>query len=192
MRCAAALAAIEGEIEIVASRDVKADVVAPDCGETTTLQQAFPHLVAHDAVMVGIGLMPAGCAGAGNLHVEHAAGLNQPVHLAQSEVRKDAVLDDMAGPDQVETLRRQVEEGHVLLDDLESLVAGARFLRCHAGPRRDAGGGVIDGGPSTFGRILVRADKEIDISAYLRAWSKRVKTPPSVRVSIDVEPYSFI
>ncbi len=41
-------------------------------------------------------------------------------------------------------------------------------------------------------RILVRADKEIDISAYLRAWSKRVKTPPSVRVSIDVEPYSFI
>ncbi|OLF75286.1 primosomal protein N' [Maricaulis sp. W15] len=41
-------------------------------------------------------------------------------------------------------------------------------------------------------RILVRADKEIDISAYLRAWSKRVKTPLSVRVSIDVEPYSFI
>ncbi|WP_291845176.1 primosomal protein N' [Maricaulis sp.] len=41
-------------------------------------------------------------------------------------------------------------------------------------------------------RILVRADKEIDISAYLRAWTKRVKTPPSVRVSIDVEPYSFI
>lgn len=41
-------------------------------------------------------------------------------------------------------------------------------------------------------RILVRADKEIDISAYLRAWSNRVKAPPSVRVSIDVEPYSFI
>ena len=41
-------------------------------------------------------------------------------------------------------------------------------------------------------RILVRADKAIDISAYLRAWIKRVKIPPSVRVSIDVEPYSFI
>ncbi|MHA6288060.1 primosomal protein N' [Maricaulis sp. CAU 1757] len=41
-------------------------------------------------------------------------------------------------------------------------------------------------------RILVRADKSIDISAYLRAWKARVKTPPSVRVSIDVEPYSFI
>ena len=41
-------------------------------------------------------------------------------------------------------------------------------------------------------RILVRADKTIDISAYLRAWAGRVKTPASVRVSIDVEPYSFI
>ena len=41
-------------------------------------------------------------------------------------------------------------------------------------------------------RILVRADKTVDISAYLRAWSGRVKTPSSVRVSIDVEPYSFI
>ncbi|MAC38505.1 MAG: primosomal protein N' [Oceanicaulis sp.] len=41
-------------------------------------------------------------------------------------------------------------------------------------------------------RILVRADKTVDISAYLRAWAGRVKTPSSVRVSIDVEPYSFI
>jgi len=41
-------------------------------------------------------------------------------------------------------------------------------------------------------RILVRANKEIDISAYLRAWKKRVKTPPSVRVTLDIEPYSFM
>ena len=41
-------------------------------------------------------------------------------------------------------------------------------------------------------RILVRADKSIDISAYLRAWKSRVKVSPSVRVTIDVEPYSFI
>jgi primosomal protein N' (replication factor Y) len=41
-------------------------------------------------------------------------------------------------------------------------------------------------------RILVRANKEIDISAYLRSWKQRVKTPASIRVSIDVEPYSFI
>lgn len=41
-------------------------------------------------------------------------------------------------------------------------------------------------------RILVRADKSIDISAYLRVWKSRVKVSPSVRVTIDVEPYSFI
>ena len=41
-------------------------------------------------------------------------------------------------------------------------------------------------------RLLVRADKTIDISAYLRAWAGRVKTSSAVRVSIDVEPYSFI
>jgi primosomal protein N' (replication factor Y) len=41
-------------------------------------------------------------------------------------------------------------------------------------------------------RILVRADKSIDLSAYLRAWRGRVKTPSSVRVSVDIEPYSFI
>ena len=41
-------------------------------------------------------------------------------------------------------------------------------------------------------RILVRADKTIDISAYLRAWKMRVKIPPSIRVTIDVDPYSFM
>lgn len=41
-------------------------------------------------------------------------------------------------------------------------------------------------------RILVRADKTIDISAYLRAWKTRVKIPPSIRVTIDVDPYSFM
>ena len=41
-------------------------------------------------------------------------------------------------------------------------------------------------------RILVRADKSIDMSAYVRAWRSRVKTPPSVRVSIDIDPYSVI
>ncbi|MBR9824571.1 MAG: primosomal protein N' [Alphaproteobacteria bacterium] len=41
-------------------------------------------------------------------------------------------------------------------------------------------------------RVLVRADKEIDISAYVRAWRSRVKTPSSVRVSVDIDPYSFV
>ena len=41
-------------------------------------------------------------------------------------------------------------------------------------------------------RIIVRADKAVDISAYLRAWKMRVKIPPSIRVTIDVDPYSFM
>ena len=41
-------------------------------------------------------------------------------------------------------------------------------------------------------RILVRADKSIDMSAYMRAWRSRVKTSASIRVSVDIDPYSFV
>ncbi|MEM8920121.1 MAG: primosomal protein N', partial [Pseudomonadota bacterium] len=41
-------------------------------------------------------------------------------------------------------------------------------------------------------RFLVRSDRNIDLSAYLTAWRARVKLPSSVRVALDVEPYSFM
>jgi len=41
-------------------------------------------------------------------------------------------------------------------------------------------------------RFLARADKDVDISAYLSSWKERVKLPSSVRVTLDVEPYSFM
>ncbi len=41
-------------------------------------------------------------------------------------------------------------------------------------------------------RFLVRADRNVDLSAFLATWKARVKLPPSVRVAIDVEPYSFM
>ncbi|MEO7027693.1 MAG: helicase-related protein, partial [Caulobacteraceae bacterium] len=41
-------------------------------------------------------------------------------------------------------------------------------------------------------RLLARADRSVDLSAYLAAWRARVKTPASVRVVIDVDPYSFL
>ncbi len=41
-------------------------------------------------------------------------------------------------------------------------------------------------------RFLVRTDRNVDISAFLSAWRDRVKAPSSVRVTLDVEPYSFI
>jgi primosomal protein N' (replication factor Y) (superfamily II helicase) len=41
-------------------------------------------------------------------------------------------------------------------------------------------------------RLLVRADRDVDIQAFLRAWLSRVKLPSSVRLSVDVDPYSFL
>jgi len=41
-------------------------------------------------------------------------------------------------------------------------------------------------------RFLVRADRTVDLSAYMATWRARVKPPASVRVSIDIDPYSFL
>jgi primosomal protein N' (replication factor Y) len=41
-------------------------------------------------------------------------------------------------------------------------------------------------------RFLVRSDRNVDLSAFLAAWKERVKLPQSVRVALDVEPYSFM
>lgn len=41
-------------------------------------------------------------------------------------------------------------------------------------------------------RFLVRADRSIDLSAFMAAWRERVKLHSSVRVQIDVDPYSFL
>jgi primosomal protein N' (replication factor Y) len=41
-------------------------------------------------------------------------------------------------------------------------------------------------------RFLIRADRNVDLSAYITAWLGRVKLASSVRVQIDVDPYSFL
>ncbi len=41
-------------------------------------------------------------------------------------------------------------------------------------------------------RFLVKAKKTINLQAVLRDWLKRVKTPNSVRVQVDIDPYSFL
>jgi primosomal protein N' (replication factor Y) len=41
-------------------------------------------------------------------------------------------------------------------------------------------------------RFLVRADRDVDLQAYLGAWRARVKTPGQLRMTIDVDPYSFL
>jgi primosomal protein N' (replication factor Y) len=41
-------------------------------------------------------------------------------------------------------------------------------------------------------RFLVRADRAVDLSAYMATWRARVKPPAAVRVAIDIDPYSFL
>ena len=41
-------------------------------------------------------------------------------------------------------------------------------------------------------RFLVRADRNVDLSAYMATWRARVRPPASVRVAIDIDPYSFL
>ncbi len=40
-------------------------------------------------------------------------------------------------------------------------------------------------------RLLVQADRAVDMQAYLRTWLERVKFPNSVRLTVDVDPVSF-
>ena len=41
-------------------------------------------------------------------------------------------------------------------------------------------------------RLLVRVDRDVDLQGFLRAWLGRVKIPSSVRLTVDVDPYSFL
>jgi primosomal protein N' (replication factor Y) len=41
-------------------------------------------------------------------------------------------------------------------------------------------------------RLLVRADRTVDVQAFVAAWRARAKPPSAVRVTIDVDPYSFL
>jgi primosomal protein N' (replication factor Y) len=41
-------------------------------------------------------------------------------------------------------------------------------------------------------RFLVRADRNVDLQAFMAAWRARAKIPASVRITIDIDPYSFL
>ena len=40
-------------------------------------------------------------------------------------------------------------------------------------------------------RLLVQAEKNVDVQAYLRTWLSEVKIPSSVRLTVDIDPISF-
>ena len=41
-------------------------------------------------------------------------------------------------------------------------------------------------------RFLVRAERSVDLQGFLAAWRARARPPGSVRLTIDVDPYSFL
>ena len=41
-------------------------------------------------------------------------------------------------------------------------------------------------------RLLLRADRNVDVSALVSAWRSRVKLSPKVRLKVDIDPYSFL
>ncbi len=41
-------------------------------------------------------------------------------------------------------------------------------------------------------RLLIRSNRNVDLSAYVSSWRERIKLSSSVRVSLDIEPYSFM
>ncbi|HEY6334469.1 MAG TPA: primosomal protein N', partial [Alphaproteobacteria bacterium] len=41
-------------------------------------------------------------------------------------------------------------------------------------------------------RLLLKTSRSVNIQAYLRRWLDAVEVPSSVRVQVDVDPYSFL
>ncbi|MAN47411.1 MAG: primosomal protein N' [Hyphomonas sp.] len=41
-------------------------------------------------------------------------------------------------------------------------------------------------------RFLVKAPRNVDLSAYMAVWTARLKLPNPVRMSVDIDPYSFL
>ena len=41
-------------------------------------------------------------------------------------------------------------------------------------------------------RFLVRSARHVDLSAYMADWTGRLRLPSSARLSVDIDPYSFL
>jgi primosomal protein N' (replication factor Y) len=41
-------------------------------------------------------------------------------------------------------------------------------------------------------RFLVKAGREVNLQAALRGWLSRVRVQGSVRLQVDIDPYSFL
>jgi primosomal protein N' (replication factor Y) len=41
-------------------------------------------------------------------------------------------------------------------------------------------------------RLLVQAERSVNVQAVLREWLAKVKVAGSVRLQVDIDPYSFL
>jgi primosomal protein N' (replication factor Y) len=125
---------------------------------------------------------------------------DHPVMLALKAQDRDAFLAAEAGEREAQGMPPFGRLAAVILSspDAAKLEEVARALAA-AAPNAD---GVDVYGPADAPlalirgrrrkRFLVRADRRIDIQAYLMAWRARVRIPGSVRLTLDVDPYSFL
>jgi primosomal protein N' (replication factor Y) len=42
------------------------------------------------------------------------------------------------------------------------------------------------------GRVLIQADKSVDLQAVIDGWVTKLALPPGVRLQVDIDPYSFL
>ncbi len=92
--------------------------------------------------------------------------------------RLAAVIMSSANPEALETYARA----------LAAVAPNAEGVEVY-GPA-DAPLGLVRGRRRK--RFLVRADRTVDLQAFLASWRARARPPAAVRVVIDVDPYSFL
>ena len=131
--------------------------------------------------------------------------------LIQTRNPEDAVMKALAGADRdafYEQERKYREAAHappfgrlaaiILSGHDGDAVRGAGRVVAKAAP---AARGVKVWGPTpafyavlrgqTRERLLLQAEKSVDVQAYLRSWLAAATVPKSVRVTVDVDPVSF-
>ncbi len=92
--------------------------------------------------------------------------------------RLAAVILSSMNPDALETFARTLAAAAPVADGVEVYGPADAPLALIRGRRRK--------------RLLVRADRSVDLQAYLETWRARARPPGAVRMSIDVDPYSFL
>jgi primosomal protein N' (replication factor Y) len=117
-----------------------------------------------------------------------AAGDRDAFLAAESEARREAGLPPYG---RLAALILSAEDGVKLEDYARALAAAtpnAEGLEVY-GPA-DAPLALIRGRRRK--RFLVRADRTVDLQAFLSTWLARARPPSAVRLQVDVDPYSFL